>query len=170
MSQIPLQHTEEPSRDASTRLDHVEGQIQAIAEALGQNLNLREQLPEQVVTIPEIHPSSDPMFISPRTGVTDSPPDLAEPYERRRTPSGCRFNLNLRRPPNFPPNVHISNMPDITGTTGKIERIPDYKGDRKNDAAAIWLMRADNSIAEQEQLSQKRYTDRQKIAFASHAL
>ncbi|KAK5312927.1 hypothetical protein LTR93_011130 [Exophiala xenobiotica] len=63
--------------------------------------------------------------------------------------------------------VHISNIQDARG---RIERILDYKGERKNDAGAIWLRSADNTIAEQEELTQSRFTDRQKIAHASRAL
>ena len=51
----------------------------------------------------------------------------------------------------------------------KRDKIFDYKGERKNDAAIIWLNQTDNAIAEQEELINRRFTDRQKVSHASRA-
>ncbi|KAK5312781.1 hypothetical protein LTR93_011202 [Exophiala xenobiotica] len=170
----PTVEAEEPQMEGETRLLQVEDQLRQLAGVVLST----QQLPAQVRNIEETMiqlvnhlqglttegPSEGPAA-QLNTNATPSGSDGRTqgfgpgPMNLDGTDSDVHLSSSSTAHVNPTSTVHVSNMSEAT-TTGKLERMPAYKGDRKNDAAAIWLMRVDNVIANQEELSGKRFQDR----------
>ncbi|KAK5312824.1 hypothetical protein LTR93_011172 [Exophiala xenobiotica] len=136
---------------------------------------VEESMTQLLTRLPSLtgggHPSGPPVQ-GPNVSATPSGSDGQThgsgpgPMHLNGTYSDGHPSWSFTVPVNVPQHVIVNNMADASM---RLEKIPEYKGDRKNDAAALWLMKAETNLVNHEECAHQQYTDRQRLVLTSQA-